>query len=157
MSMLYFLKSYLMLSSRLLVFAQFTLLFTLFLPFNLIETVYGWVFSFIFLSLALKLLLYTSMHNKLGNFNIIPEIKVGCTLITTGPYKYIRHPMYTSVLLMGLGGLSYGFAWFKLGLMFCLILIMYIKAKREERYWCEDSLGYEEYQKKTKMFIPFVL
>lgn len=146
-----------MFTSRLLVFSQFTLLICLFLPFNLISTEYGWIFAFVFLSLALKLLLYTSVHNKIGNFNIVPEIKKGCSLITTGPYHYIRHPMYTSVLLLGLGALSYGFAFFKLGLMLALIIVMALKARREEKYWCESSSAYRKYQKKTKMFIPFIL
>lgn len=146
-----------MFTSRLLVFSQFTLLIGLFLPFNLISTQYGWIGAFVFLSLALKLLLYTSMHNKVGNFNIVPEIKEGCSLITTGPYRYIRHPMYTSVLLVGFGALSYGFAFFKLGLILALIIVMALKARREEKYWCEDSQEYKIYQKKTKMFIPFVL
>jgi len=143
--------------SRLLVFSQFTLLLFLFTPLYLIPTQYGWIAAFVFLSLALKLLLYTSMHNKLGNFNIVPEIKEGCSLITTGPYRFIRHPMYTSVLLVGLGALSYGFAIFKLGLMLALIIVMALKARREEKYWCESSDEYRSYQKKTKMFIPFVL
>jgi len=150
-------KSCLMLISRLLVFFQFLFLATLFIPMYLISFEYGWVVSFICLSLALKLLLWTSAHNKVGNFNIIPEIKEGCILIRTGPYKFIRHPMYTSVLLVGLGALAYGFAFFKLGVLGTLILVMSIKARKEEKFWCEKSVEYKRYQEETKMFIPFVL
>jgi len=143
--------------SRLLVFLQFSFLLILFLPFFLVPVQYSWIASFVCLSLALKLLLYTSMHNKVGNFNIVPEIKQGCQLIKTGPYSYIRHPMYTAVLLVGLGALFYGFAWFKLGVFLALVLVMFIKANKEEKYWCASLAEYKEYKQKTKMFIPFVL
>ena len=143
--------------SRLLVFLQFLFLCLLFMPIYLIPVPYAWIFSFVSLSLALKLLLWTSVHNKLGNFNIIPEIKDGCKLIRSGPYKFIRHPMYTSVVLIALGVLGYWFAFFKIGVILGLILVMVFKAKREEQFWCEHSAEYSRYQEKTKMFIPFVL
>ncbi|HIC44648.1 MAG TPA: isoprenylcysteine carboxylmethyltransferase family protein [Sulfurimonas sp.] len=146
-----------MLISRLLVFFQFFCLCLLFVPLYIIPSQYGWIVSFICLSLAIKLLLWTAQHNKLGNFNIVPEIKEGGQLIQTGPYKFIRHPMYTSVLLIGLGTLAYSFAFFKIIIMFVLVLVMVIKAKREEGFWCESSSKYKSYQEKTKMFIPFIL
>ena len=143
--------------SRLLVFFQFLCLFLLFMPFYLIPTDNGWIAAFICFSLAVKLLLWTAQHNKPGNFNIVPEIKKGCQLIQTGPYKFIRHPMYTSVLLIGFAALFFGFAWFKILIIGILILVMVIKARREEKYWCESSEAYKTYQQKTKIFIPFVL
>jgi protein-S-isoprenylcysteine O-methyltransferase Ste14 len=51
-------------------------------------------------SLGLILGLWALNHNKRGNFNIQPKLKDGCHLVTSGAYKYIRHPMYTSVILM---------------------------------------------------------
>jgi len=105
----------------------------------------------------LKILLWTSTHNKIGNFNIVPEIKENCELIQTGPYKFIRHPMYTSVLLIGLGALFYGFAFFKLFILLALVVVMVLKARKEEGYWGKESKSYQDYKEKTKMFIPYVL
>lgn len=143
--------------SRFLVLLQFLSLILLFVPFQIISLEYGWIVSFVCLSLSLKLLLWTSQHNKIGNFNIVPEIKEGCTLIKTGPYYFIRHPMYTSVVLIGIGALTYGFSFYKIGVLSVLILTMYLKASREERFWCEKTSQYQEYKAKTKMFIPFIL
>ena len=143
--------------SRFLVFLQFSFLALLCMPFYLIPLQYAWIVSFISISLCLKLLIWTSYHNKIGNFNIVPEIKEGCELIQTGPYRFIRHPMYTAIVLAGLSAMFYGFALFKLVLMVGLVLVLFVKAKREEKFWCEHTLAYTKYQKNTKMFIPFVL
>ena len=47
--------------------------------------------------------LYTLAHNKLGNFGIYPEPIPDACLVTTGPYRRIRHPMYASLLLFMAG------------------------------------------------------
>ncbi|MDF1881625.1 isoprenylcysteine carboxylmethyltransferase family protein [Sulfurimonas sp. MAG313] len=144
-------------NSRLLVFLQFLFLSLMFTPMYLISFEYAWIGAFICLSLALKLLLWTSGHNKIGNFNIVPEIKEKGELIQSGPYKYIRHPMYTSVLLIGLGALFYSFAFFKIFVLMALVGVLVLKARKEEGYWCEKDETYQAYKEKTKMFIPFVL
>lgn len=40
--------------------------------------------------------------NRPGNFNIRPTPRLGGQLVQQGPYRWIRHPMYTAVLLCGL-------------------------------------------------------
>ena len=92
--------------SHILVSIQFILLGLLLLPYEVVYLSYGTYFSLTCNALALGLALWTFKHNRLGNFNIIPDIKEGCQLITSGPYAYIRHPMYSAVLLFALGTLS---------------------------------------------------
>jgi protein-S-isoprenylcysteine O-methyltransferase Ste14 len=140
-----------------LVFLQFFCLALLFLPINVHVHPYGWILMSLCISLAFILLLWTARHNRLGNFNIVPEIKEGCELIITGPYRFIRHPMYTSVTLIGLGILLYGFALWKIPLFILLIIVLYFKASREEAFWCEKTEAYRKFQEGTKMFIPFIL
>ena len=43
--------------------------------------------------------LFTLYHNKIGNFSVYPEIKPRARLITSGPYRQVRHPMYTAFWL----------------------------------------------------------
>jgi protein-S-isoprenylcysteine O-methyltransferase Ste14 len=96
-------------------------------------------------------------YNKLGNFHIRPVIKKGCSLITTGPYRYIRHPMYTSVIVMMLG-IFISTPTLPEGIMLSLlILVLNLKARREERLWCGHDPEYLSYKKRTKLFIPFIL
>jgi len=141
--------------SRLLVFLQFFSLTLLFFPFQ--ASTDRFEIAIVFLIVAVILLIWTALHNKLGNFNIVPEIKDGCCLIKTGPYKYVRHPMYTSVLFIALFALGYLFILWKVAIFALLIIVLYFKAKREENLWCLKTDEYKEYKQVTKMFIPFVV
>ncbi len=96
-------------------------------------------------------------YNQLGNFHIRPILKDGCRLITTGPYRLIRHPMYTSVIIMMLGVLISTPTWQELAMFAILITVLYLKAQREERLWCGHNPSYLSYKKRTKLFIPFLL
>jgi len=101
--------------------------------------------------------LWAIMHNQRGNFNIRPVLKDGCILITTGPYRFIRHPMYTSVILMMLG-IFISTPTLPEAIMFLtLITVLYLKARREEHLWCDHHPEYPAYKERTKLFIPYFL
>ena len=97
------------------------------------------------------------MHNRLGNFNIVPDIKEDAELITTGPYRYIRHPMYSSLFFGMLGVVCYLSHWLNWVFLGVLILVLYLKASREERLWSDHHEGYRHYRMTSKYFIPFIL
>ena len=96
-------------------------------------------------------------HNKRDNFHIVPEMKDGAKLITTGAYRYIRHPMYFSVIVMMLPFVLSTNSFIFWLLFIVLIVVLYLKAMREERLWQECEEGYCKYKAKTKAIIPFVL
>jgi len=101
--------------------------------------------------------LYTLKCNTISNFNIIPEIKENAALITTGAYRYIRHPMYFSVLVMMLGVAVSKPTLLSLFIYVLLVVTLFLKAKKEEMLWVEQSSEYKNYRQKTKRIIPFVL
>lgn len=76
-------------------------------------------------------------------------------LCTSGPFRYIRHPMYVSVyiMLVGIGLLFFDWLWFVLMLVF--IPIWYGVSRMEENQmtdiWKEKYL---DYKKQTGMFFP---
>lgn len=80
------------------------------------------------------------------------------SLVTSGVYRYIRHPQYTGLVLLSIGMMA---EWATLPLLILLpiMVFMYVRlAKREEK----DMIGefgteYREYMKTTKMFVPFVV
>ncbi len=92
-----------------------------------------------------------------GNFNIRPDIKEECMLIRHGIYRYIRHPMYTSVMAMGAGIAllrSDAVMW---TMWAALATVLTLKAKREERFWSERDACYHDYMRNSKRFIPYIL
>jgi len=95
-------------------------------------------------------------ENRLENFNIRPDIKVGGKLITSGIYKFIRHPMYSAVLL-SMGGVLFLYPMkYEYALYIFLLLTLLIKLHYEERLWkCEDP-EYLTYCKSSKKIIPFI-
>lgn len=79
-------------------------------------------------------------------------------LVTSGIYKYIRHPQYTGLLLMSLGMLI-EWATLPMLILYPVMVFLYVRlAKKEERdMLAEFGDEYREYMKKTKRFIPFVV
>jgi protein-S-isoprenylcysteine O-methyltransferase Ste14 len=76
-------------------------------------------------------------------------------LIQTGPYGYIRHPMYIFIytILIGVGMLWFSYTWFIILLLF--IPIWYWTGRKEEEQMTEITDGeYQGYIKRTGMFFP---
>ena len=98
--------------------------------------------------------LWALTANRPGNFRIVPEIKPGARLVQTGPYRWVRHPMYTAVLLLTLGGLLCQFAPLRLLAWLALGAVLYAKTLREERQLSVHFPGYAAYQLRTRRFFP---
>ena len=78
-------------------------------------------------------------------------------LVTTGVYKYIRHPLYSSLLLLAWGVFFKRPHWVAAVVVLVATASLQATAKIEEvenvRFW---DAAYREYMQHTKMFIPFV-
>lgn len=105
-------------------------------------------------ALGLIIGLYTLAHNKLGNFGIYPEPIPDACLVTTGPYKWIRHPMYTSLLLFMLGIALYRHAWPNYLGMALLSVAIFGKMHREEAHLHVKFADYSDYVKRTHRLFP---
>ncbi len=140
--------------SYVLVLAQFMLILIL-LYIN--ESIFTNTLSMIISLSGFVVGIYAITYNKISNFNIVPEIKKEAQLITHGMYSYIRHPMYFSVLLIMSGVISTQINILNMFIYALLVFVLYLKAKKEEFLWSKRSDEYKKYQKKTKMFIPFLL
>jgi len=103
------------------------------------------------------LALWVLYHNRPGNFDIYPEPRKATQLITTGPYQWVRHPMYSSLLLLMLGISLYSYQFSNALAFSVLMLVVYGKARLEEQYLQQQFAEYKTYQQHTKRFIPFVL
>lgn len=105
------------------------------------------------------LILFWWVHKTLGkNWSPILEIRKNHKLITNGPYKYIRHPMYTQIWIWVICQWLILSNWV-VGLVGILTwTILYVIRIPEEEKMMVEEFGqeYEDYMRKTKKIIPWI-
>jgi protein-S-isoprenylcysteine O-methyltransferase Ste14 len=78
-------------------------------------------------------------------------------LVTSGIYRYIRHPFYSSLLFLAWGIAFKRIIWFEVILAITVTLFLIMTAKKEEveniEFFGDE---YRDYMKQTKMFIPII-
>lgn len=88
--------------------------------------------------------------------NILPEVRVGQSLMIAGPYRLMRHPMYTAVLLITLAWVQHRTDSISLIVWGMLLADLLAKLQYEESELRAKFPEYEAYAKKTKRLIPGV-
>lgn len=106
---------------------------------------------------VLSLLLFIWVHINLGaNYSSKVRIAREQRLITSGPYRFLRHPMYSAFFLLHFSVFLISSNWF-LGATwtFLLTLIIFIRVNREERMLIERfKEEYLTYMEMTGRFLP---
>lgn len=93
----------------------------------------------------------------IGNFNVVPDVKQDARLVHTRlPYRWIRHPMYSSLLLLSTGLVLSHFHWLNALIGIALFMVLNLKAAYEEALLCQRFDDYPAYRQRSKRFIPFV-
>jgi protein-S-isoprenylcysteine O-methyltransferase Ste14 len=75
-------------------------------------------------------------------------------LVDRGLYRFVRHPIYTGLVLAAGGGSIYAVSPLALGLTALLAVVLDLKSRREEVWLRERYAGYAVYAERTKRFIP---
>ena len=113
------------------------------------------VAGFVAVGAGLGLAVWARRH--LGrNWGMPMTQKVEPELVTSGPYRRIRHPIYSGIILAMIGT---AIATSMYGLILVLVLSGFFvySARTEERYLAEEfPESYPKYRRSTKMLIPFV-
>lgn len=92
-----------------------------------------------------------------SNWGLPMSRKAQPELVTTGPYKFVRHPIYSGLFLALVGSaFAESYVWL-IALVFVGAYFLY-SARAEERLMTETFPDqYPVYQKHTKMLVPFLL
>lgn len=105
--------------------------------------------------LAVALMIWARLAFGSRSFHASADPTAG-GLVTTGPYKYIRHPIYTAACLFGLGGIVAHWSLLSVSLGVLVFLGGLARMLCEERLVKQTYPEYVEYSKVTKRMIPFV-
>jgi len=92
----------------------------------------------------------------LNRFSIFPTPRQGISLITTGPFKVIRHPMYLAVLLVVSPICLEKPTLLKTALMAILLLTLIAKITVEERLLEKEFSDYSAYKKRSWRLVPLI-
>jgi protein-S-isoprenylcysteine O-methyltransferase Ste14 len=109
-----------------------------------------------FYVLALALFWRTVAVNRARPLRIAFTEEVPGHLVERGPYRFVRHPFYTSYMLAWLAGSVATASWVLLGSCLLLFILYYRAARFEEGLFRRSNLAdaYERYRSRTGMFFP---
>lgn len=139
--------------SLLLVTLQFFFIFFLLkdAPFNRLPLA-----AYIFILLSVLLVSWAILAMQKSKLRIMPEPAADAILVTNGPYRFIRHPMYTAILFGAAGLLMSHFTWVRLAVSVALFIVLIIKLKREEKMLLLKFDGYKNYMAMSSRLFPFL-
>ncbi len=105
-------------------------------------------------AVALALWALASMGRR--TFRVTPDPRPGGALATRGPYRWIRHPMYTSVALAAVAWGVSGDDGVSAAALAVLAGALTVKIHLEERFLARTYPGYDALRAKTRRLIPFL-
>jgi protein-S-isoprenylcysteine O-methyltransferase Ste14 len=119
----------------------------------------GWlqIFGALGVVLSFYIMFLTFRENAYLAMVVKVQQERGQSVVSTGPYRYVRHPMYASTLLFFPGSALLLGSWW--GLMFCTVLLGLLvwRIPLEERMLENGLDGYNEYERDVRYrLIPHV-
>ena len=91
------------------------------------------------------------------NWGMPMAIKEHTALITSGPYRLVRHPIYAGLCLAMIGSMLIGSFLMAIWCSLLILFFLYSALKEEKTLSAQFPNEYPKYKKRTKMLIPFVL
>jgi len=108
------------------------------------------VVSFVLMSLVFR-------ENSYLSATVRIQEERGQTVISTGPYHLVRHPMYAGGLFMFLGTPLLLGSWYGLLLVVLFLPALFVRTVLEERTLRQELSGYEDYMKLVKYrLVPYI-
>jgi protein-S-isoprenylcysteine O-methyltransferase Ste14 len=98
---------------------------------------------------SLVLLTWVMVVNPYAESSVRIQTDRGQTVVTSGPYRFVRHPMYVGVIVMGLANpLIWGSVW-ALVMSAVIILLFIWRTAREDATLRHELPGYEDFAART--------
>jgi protein-S-isoprenylcysteine O-methyltransferase Ste14 len=113
-----------------------------------------WILSIQVLGVAWGL--YSIFEMRSGNLTASPLPRKDSSLVTSGPYRYVRHPMYTGLIMIFLPAVAENLTPTRLVVLTLFLLIISFKIKLEEELLGARYPDYSDYKRKTKNLFPYL-
>lgn len=110
----------------------------------------------LFIIVSALLLAWSIISMRNSRLRVLPQPHNKATLITSGPYRIIRHPMYTSIILFSIGLLLIHFTWMRFATFLFLLLILIVKLMYEEKLLAIKFKDYKAYQHRSFRLLPLL-
>ena len=101
-------------------------------------------------------LLLAGLFRLGSNLTPLPFPKPHATLVQTGPYRLVRHPMYAGGIALAYGWALVVRGWLTLVYATVLLIFLELKSAREERWLTDKFPDYPDYQRCVRKLIPFI-
>lgn len=121
------------------------------------DTLAIWLFGFALAIVGLTFSVWARIY--LGsNWSPIAMLKKGQTLVRTGPYGMVRHPIYSGLIVAIIGtALVYGGYRVIISIV-CVFLFAWVRIREEEKLMSNQfGEDYAEYKKEVKAIIPGII
>ncbi len=134
---------------------QFVLFFCFIFDLNWSLKLFFWIqITGLFIAILGGIIILLALLQLNKNLSPFPTQKESATLIETGLYKFIRHPIYLGIILLTFGIAFYLDSSYKLILSFILLILFFLKTQFEEKQLEINYSNYLEYKLKTGRFFP---
>lgn len=92
----------------------------------------------------------------IARVHVLPEPRADAQLVARGPYRFIRHPMYASLLIFTLALVLAAPAWWRWLIWLALLVNLVLKLSYEERMLVARFPAYAAYRERTWRLVPWV-
>ena len=114
------------------------------------------VLSVVFCISGISFAIWARLHMG-KNWGMPMALKEHTELITSGPYRLVRHPIYGGLCLAMIGSMLIGSLLMAIWCSLLILFFLYSALKEEKTMSTQFPNEYPKYRKRTKMLIPFVL
>jgi len=91
-----------------------------------------------------------------SNLTAVPYPKEEAVLVVSGAYRFVRHPIYSGIILGSLGWSLLTNSLLALFLTLVLFIFFDVKSRREEQWLKDKYTNYPSYQKQVRKLIPLI-
>lgn len=115
------------------------------------------VLGALFLLISFYLYFLTFRENTFLSPAVRIQRERGQEVVSTGPYHYVRHPMYATTILFMLGATLLMGSWYGILLEAVLFLAIGYRAVQEEHTLQQELAGYDAYKTQVHYrFVPYI-